>query len=286
MRIVYIYDQSFHPAIADIVIALEKSGILRRSETEAKPIEQVTNFKSGLITNPEVGTGNSFCATPEKTVEIPLGHYEKYENVSNLGIDRFLNNHQSVENNFETIAKENLGICEPRKEFEKPLKLAVKEFGHDTLIEAFYNWTTSIGTFMGRRPVTAFLKNPSAHIGSVRVKPQVSNPVLSKTEERIAYVSDNKVFFTGDYRIKLAGLLKEFGSELVITAFEDFFQDLDEKGIQWAAREFLQRAPVMITTIQRKKSEAESAARLQAAAFAAAQQAVEAVPEEEEAEEL
>ena len=201
-------------------------------------------------------------------------------------MERFLSNHQPIENNFETIAKENLGICEPKKEFTKELKLAVKEHGHDALLESFYNWTVSIGTFMGRRPVTAFLKNPSAHIGSVRVKPQVSNPALSKTEERIAYVSDNRVFFTGDYRIKLAALLKDFGPELVITAFESFFQDLDDKGIQWAAREFLQRAPVMITTIQRKKSEAESAAKLQAAAFAAAQQAVEEVPEEEEAEEL
>ena len=200
------------------------------------------------------------------------------------GVDRFLKNHQAIEVNVETIAKENLGICEDRKDWLKTLKAAVKEYGHDQILEAFYDWSIAQGTFMGRRPVTSFLKNIQTNIHVSSRKPLVTNPSLAKVEERIAYISDNRVFFTGDYRVKLAALLKDFGPSLVVDAFEQFFQDVEDKSINWAARDFLQRASVMISTIQRKKSEAEAQAQLEAAALAAAKGAVEEVVEDEDTE--
>ena len=198
------------------------------------------------------------------------------------GVEKFLTNHQAIEVNIETISRENLGLCEDRKDWLKTLKAAVKEYGHDQLIEAFYEWSIAQGSFMGRRPVTSFLKNIQNNISVAARKPLVTNPSLAKVEERIAYISNNKVFFTGDYRVKLAALLKDFGPQLITEAFEQFFQDVEEKSINWAARDFLQRASVMITIIQRKKAEAKAQEDLLAATYQQAKESVEEVQEEEE----
>ena len=278
----------------DIVKALVKAGVLL--ELEHPSISRPANFVEAkaqeIIKNlsvPELPPVQPGYLRIEQSDNIPcdgkivatIGHYENYENASD-GVDRFLKNHLAIEVNFEIIAKENLGLCEDRKDWLKTLKAAVKEYGHDQLIEAFYEWSIAQGSFMGRRPVTSFLKNIQNNISVAARKPLVTNPSLAKVEERIAYISNNKVFFTGDYRVKLAALLKDFGPQLITEAFEQFFQDVEEKSINWAARDFLQRASVMITIIQRKKAEAKAQEDLLAATYQQAKESVEEVQEEEE----
>lgn len=261
MKLLFEFDTQ-NNTIGGIIDLLEKEGLLRRVE------------------QPRSGTPVSECRLPQEERPLKIEESDNIPCVS--GVNRFLNNHQSIESNIETIAKENLGLCEDRKDWLKDLKAAVKEYSHDQVLESFYNWSIAQGNFIGRKPVTSFLKNIGNNITSTARKPLVTNPLLSRVEERIAYISENRIFFTGDYRVRLATLLKDYGAELVIEAFEVFFQDVEDKGINWASRDFLQRASVMITIIQRKKAEVEIQANLQQAALEAAKNAVQQVQDIED----
>ncbi len=254
------------PLAMDLVRLLEKQGFLRK-------IGETVKYD------------NSSCEPAHVISPVVIGHYEKYENASD-GVDRFLKNHLSIESNFEVIAKENIGVCEDKKDFLKALKAAVKEYGHDAVLESFYEWSLAQGNnITSRKPVSFFLRNIANNISITGKKvPVVTNPSLIKVEERIAHITDNRVFFTGDFRVKLAVLLKDFGPELVLKAFEDFFQDIDEKGIPWAARDFLQRATVMISIIRRKQEEEKLHKQLVAEAYTKAQASVENEDDEEEPE--
>ncbi len=284
----------------DIVKALVKAGVLLELEhpsisrpanfMEAKAQEIIKNLPVPELPPAQPGYLRYSYSNKKAGIEIlPLedipGRLDlrQEDNIPcTSGVEKFLTNHQAIEVNIETISRENLGLCEDRKDWLKTLKAAVKEYGHDQLIEAFYEWSIAQGSFMGRRPVTSFLKNIQNNISVAARKPLVTNPSLAKVEERIAYISNNKVFFTGDYRVKLAALLKDFGPQLITEAFEQFFQDVEEKSINWAARDFLQRASVMITIIQRKKAEAKAQEDLLAATYQQAKESVEEVQEEEE----
>ena len=186
----------------------------------------------------------------------------------------------TLEKTVERMAKDILGTCEDQKKWDKNLRNAVKEYGHDEILEGFYNWACAQGTFLGRNPVSQFLKNVSSYVRPTRAT--VSNPALERTERAIAYASDNLVIFTGEYRFRLAGLINEFGLENVTQAFKDFYATVDEKSRPWAARDFLLKAPVMIAVIQRKQAEADQAKQAVDAAYAAAQGSVETEEEESE----
>lgn len=186
-----------------------------------------------------------------------------------------------IESNIEKLAKHYLGICEDRKLWVKELKAAVREHGHDEILTSFEQWAEAQGTFMGRKPVTQFLKNVGNNVGTVN-RPAVTNPNLTQAETRIAYITNNAVFFSGDYRLKLAQLLKEHGNVLVEAAFAEFFQNVDDRGLPWAARDFLQRAQVIINTIKIKKQEAARQEASIKQAYNAAAQSVDEVEEEDE----
>jgi len=196
--------------------------------------------------------------------------------------NRYKGNGLAIEFNLEDIAKEFFGICEPYKEWKKQLKEAIEQYGHDSILDSFYEWAESMaGNFMGRRPMDTFFKNVGQRI--VSAKPFVSNPLLDKMEKGVALLTDNKVFFTGEYRVRLAVLLKEHGLNTVSQAFAEFWQGTDEKGIQWAAREFLQQAAVRIHTIKMKEQQAIEQAKAVAQAVELAKTAViESETEEEE----
>lgn len=208
--------------------------------------------------------------------EMAEGLYDRSE-----GLKKTLNNGLPIETNIEKLAKHFLGMCEDRKLWVKELKAAVKEHGHDEVLSAFEEWASAQGTYMGRKPVSQFLKNVGSNVGTVN-RAVVTNPNLSNLETRIAYITNNTVFFTGDYRLKLAQLLKENGNELVEAAFADFFQNVDDRGLPWAARDFLQRAQIMINTIKIKRQQAARQEATLANAYQAAANSVEEVEEDEE----
>jgi hypothetical protein len=243
---------------------LVKHGYLRKVEFDIRKAESVTITELKSI--PQV----------EKTYGL------KIEPEDNILCNQYIGNGMPIESNFEAIAKAHLGVCEDRKEWEKQLRKDVKEHGHDVLLESFFEWTQAqAGVFLGRKPVTAFLKNINQNI--MTPKPVVTNALLDKTDRGIALLTDNKVFFTGQYRVRLAQLLKEHGLNPVNQAFAEFWNSLDEKRHQWAAQDFLQRAEVMISTNKLREQQAIQQAQAVAKAIANAKQQVE-TPEEEDEE--
>jgi hypothetical protein len=187
-----------------------------------------------------------------------------------------------IESNIEEMARNYLGTVEDRSKYKKSLQTAVKEYGHDQILEAFYQWSSSQGNFLGRNPVTTFLKNVGTYVNAVTSAPKATNPILDRVEQRVAYVTENRVFFTGDNRMKLALLLNDFGEKDVLQAFEDFYQDVDDRNKAWAHRNFLERAHVMVGIIRQKRQEAQAQELLLKQAYATAGASVE--PEEEDEE--
>ena len=72
------------------------------------------------------------------------------------------------------------------------------------------------------------------------------------------------------------------GAWAQVLAFADFFQGVDDRGLPWAARDFLQRADVMIKTIKRKREEVDRQKATLQNAYSAAEQSVEPAEEEDE----
>ena len=174
---------------------------------------------------------------------------------SNEGVDAYLSNHMPVESNIEKMGSDLIGFTEERKWWLKDLKVAVKQYGHDEVLSAFYEWCSSQSNFLGKKPVSAFLRSVGSLVGMTARKPLVTNPLLDATEKQIAFSTDNKVFFGGDYRIRLAQLLKSYGKVLVVEAFNSFYTTVDDKGQNFAAKNFLERAEILIATIKRQKEE-------------------------------
>jgi len=254
--------------IDDIVAALVKNGVFRKLEENPTAVSATKTISTFV-----------YPSAQEVNKEAPTE-----EALTTEGVDRFLNNHLPLESTIEDISSENIGYAEDRKMWAKELKLAVKQYGHDEVISAFYEWTSSQSNFVGKKPVSMFLKNVGSFIGMTGKKPVVSNPLLDRTEKEISYNTDGRVFFAGDYRIRLAVLLKTHGRELVVEAFNTFYQDVDDRGINFAAKNFLERAEVLISTIKRQKSEAAYQQQLVIEQIKHAQEQV--IPEEEEENDL
>jgi hypothetical protein len=193
----------------------------------------------------------------------------------------YLGNGFPIESNFASIAKEHLGMCEDKKDWAKEVRAAAKEYGHDELLDSFYEWTEAqTGVFSGKKPVAAFLRNLGQNM--ISRKPSVSNPLIDKTEKAIALLTENRVFFMGENRVRLAGLLRTYGLSPVNQAFAEFWKTVDEKGVQWASGNFLQRAETIIHTIRLKEEQANAQAKAVATAYQQAQENVDAPEEEEE----
>lgn len=275
MKVTYTYDDtSTLSPIKDIVKVLESYGVLKKTPAETPlSIPLPSAASNGLWTHEyrKDTSGIGFCETCLSD-DINDGNHTS-------DLDRYLNNHLPIESSIESIAREYLTYVDDRKLWNKELKAAVKEYGHDQVLTAFYNWASTQTGSLNRKPVTTFLKNAASYM---QIKPMATNPALSRVESEAAYISDNRVFFTGDYRFRLALLVKDHGEISVIEAFKIFFQDVDDKGMPWAARDFLQKAPVMIQAIGRKKQEAA----IQQAAIRQAYTAVKPIEEYEQESEL
>ena len=258
-----------------LIKALFDNGILRKVETvDAKdffPKEFPSNDPAAVI-----GSHIKY--------NLPRIHDNSISEVLNApyGVEQYLTNGMPIEGNMKKIADLHIGFCEDKTFWAKDLKAAIKEHGHDEVLSAFYDWSSSQTNFLGKKPISAFLKNASANIGMAVRKPQVTNINLDKVEKEIAYMSDNAVFFGGDYKMRLAVLIKDHGPLLVIDAFATFFQDVEPRSIPFAAKNFLERAEVIISTMNRQKAEEKRQLATLEATYRAAKNSVTPEPEEEE----
>lgn len=254
---------------------LVKHGYLRKVEVSA----------TGLCTEPitvtpvnRVNMISDRSTYDNDTIRVGMTQVEEHRSTDK---NPFLGNGMPIESNVESIAKVKLGVCEDRDKWKKELKLAVKEHGHDEILNSFHDWCDAqAGNFLGSKPVTTFLRNVGQNLTIKR--PSVSSPLLDSTEKAIALLTNNTVFFSGSLRFKLASLLKEYGLTPVNQAFAEFWPTVDEKQVNWAARDFLQRAAVMINTIETRQKQAEQQKALVDTAYQQAKQNVEPADEDEE----
>ena len=187
----------------------------------------------------------------------------------------------TIEAKIEDISRRYIGTCEPVKDFKKALNDAIKQYGHDELLEAFDQWAKSQGNYIGNKPVNNFLKNAGSYVGRVK-KPSVVSENLLRAEKAIALISDNKVYFSGMYRLPLAQAVNTHGFDYVIKAFEQFYQDIEDKRIPWAAKDFLERVDVMIAVIKKKEGDVVKAQQLLEQTYRDAAKDVEEVEEGED----
>lgn len=186
-----------------------------------------------------------------------------------------------IETNMKRIAMEFIGICEDQKDFKKELSAAVKLYGHDELLDGFYDWAQiQSGKFLGKRPISSFLKNGTW--AAKKPVAAVTNPLLDEVEKFIALTTNNLVFFSGEYRLNLAKLLKEHGLLIVKAAFTEFWGTVTDRDIPWAHSSFLKRADLIIHTLKvREETYKRQVAETQEALKLAQQAAQEEEVEEE-----
>jgi len=172
----------------------------------------------------------------------------------------------------ESICNEKFGFAEERKLFKKELRTATSRFGYDEILEKFDMWVMANTGYSGKRPICTFLSQLSSTAPVALA--QAKSPNLSKVEEAIALKSDNRVFFHSAQKMILAGIIQEFGEHKVVTAFGEFFAGCSESSIPFAAKDFLEQAPVRLKTMQTKENEIQiEQERMKASKAAAVQQA-------------
>jgi hypothetical protein len=257
--------------VSPLLEALVAGGAFRKVERGGTPISPALPVTVKTITLGKLG----YLAATEETSE----NFSLTE-----GVDKYLSNHMPIEGNIEKISTENLGFFEEKRWWKKDLSTAVKQYGHDEVLSAFYEWSSSQSNFLGKKPITTFLRTVGSLVGMSHRKPAVSNPALDSVERDIAYKTDSRVFFTGDYRIRLARLLKDSGKNLVLEAFLTFYSSVDDKSIPFAAKNFLERADILIDTLKRQQHEQRMQESIAIAQMEAAKQQITEEPEETEEE--
>ena len=187
-----------------------------------------------------------------------------------------------LDTQIENGCREQFGVVEPRKQWAKELKEAVKTHGYDELLAAFENWVTSQIGFTGKKPVSTFLRSLSSGITAT---PAVKSPALQDVETKIASISNSQVFFHNQQRPLLASLVQQYGQDGVTTAFAEFWNSVDDSSIKFAAKNFIEQAGTRIEARKAKKYQTEKRDTLAKEALAAAQAGVEKDVEEEYVEE-
>jgi hypothetical protein len=192
-----------------------------------------------------------------------------------------------IDSEVESRIRTALNQCEEKTLWKRELRIAVQAHGYDVLLEALDLWLESQSTFTGRRPVTAFLRALPSLAGASRGPATVKSAALQQVEDAIALASNNHVVFSNQEKPHLALLVKEHGPDAVIQVFRDFYGKLDDFGIKWATKNFLEKAPQFLRTlrIQREERERQDAfAATQAAAMQQQAQTEAATLAQQEAE--
>lgn len=235
-------------------IGIEKPGRLPAPSVRDKyvnlPPEQPFAPKPPSSEGFDEGYG-SVAATPVTSYSqnVPSEGTKRERNTGNLAIEH------ELENRCRSVSV----LPEERKTFAKELKAAVKQYGHDEVLDAFDLWLEANSNFVGRKPISTFLRGLSGIISATPAV-KVSSPALSKVESSIALLTDNLVFFGTHQKPVLAALIKEYGEEEVLDAFSDFwnnFNSLSEGDIRWAAKNFLEQAALRIQTQRAKQKQRE-----------------------------
>jgi len=238
----------------------------------AKQEERVVHIPSVLATtaspvNRRTDIYPAVWVTPPSAEPVPTG------------VDLYLKNGKAIEHNIEEISRIAFSFAEEKKLWAKELKLAVREHGHDQVLEGFYNWCETNSNFKGRKPVSSFLKNVSSNIGFVQKSTGFSNPNLDYVINEIGYLTDNKVMFWGNARAVLAKAIQEHGTENVLEAWRKFYNEDDNPG--FAANGFISQIDILVYNVKKRKKEAENAQAAIEAAYRDAQATVQTEPEEE-----
>lgn len=185
----------------------------------------------------------------------------------------------------ERQCMETIGHVEDKKIYNKELKAAIRQYGHDEVLAAWESWIGSQSGFTGKRPVSSFIRN----LGTLTTVPssaQIAGPSLNDVEREIAVITDSQVFFHTQQKPLLASLVKTYSKEEVLAAFQDFWESTDEYGIPWAAKTFMEQCSVRIDAARVKKQYQKSKEKQLKASLAAARQQIENETEEEVEDEL
>lgn len=256
--------------VTEILLEFEKAGMLTKYSAEDKVFGFWVGIeKEGRLPPPSQRVRYKNLPPPPPIKQKPEVAEEKFERPkSNLPLDTQL----------AAMCEETIGHVEDKKTYAKELKTAVKEFGHDYILDGFEQWAESVCPFSGRKPMTAFIKS----LGNAPVAQKVSSPVLQKVETEIAAITDNQVFFHVNQKPLLASLIKEYSEAEVLEAFQDFWDALPDDQVQWAAKNFVEQCGLRIDAVRMKRHKQEQKDKLVESSLAAARQAVEDEIDEQE----
>jgi uncharacterized protein YdaU (DUF1376 family) len=129
---------------------------------------------------------------------------------------------------------------EEKKFWKKEIHELEKSVGEESVLAAFKVWAAN--GYSGRWPIKAFLNQS----GGIVVSQKTQTPDLTATLDEIVFVSGNTVRFNTAQQIQLGQLVAEFGSENVLRAFREFYSQLDDYTIKFAAKNFIEQGPQIL----------------------------------------
>lgn len=291
---VYSYNRTdITPVIVkEILDEFENADMLHRYETNGKqygywigiekegrlpPPSQRSRYKN---LPPEPPHHASAILTPEE-----MGEFMGVSSSRVAEVRAIMGSTLPLDTQIERMCNEVIGHSEERKVYAKDLKAAVKQYGHDEVLAAFELWVNSQSGFVGRKPVSLFLKNLGNLIHNVLPAATVTSPALGEVEAEIASITDSQVFFHNQQKPLLASLIKLYSKEEVLQVFNDYWNSVGiDDNIAWAAKNFIEQAGLRIETMRAKKKRQENKDSIVKDAVAKAAQSVATELVEEEVE--
>lgn len=161
---------------------------------------------------------------------------------------------QYTETKIAAIWRETTGqvLAEPKDNFKKDLKELVRVYGEEQILSQFEIWASLNSSGGFKRPVSAFIKQYSGTASATRnlFKPNEINDLAVE----LSLCSGGDVTFNRLNLNSLAQLLTEFSQTDIISGFKKFYSEYTGDW-QWAAKDFIEKAPQIILVARKQKEE-------------------------------
>lgn len=130
------------------------------------------------------------------------------------------------------------------------------------VVRAFEEWADSVEGDL-ENPVAAFVKQADAQLrGESNVQRAAKAPEVLSLARALAYVSDGKVAFGDREKPGLLALSQDFTQAEIESVFKVWLDDQDlsdPKNLQYAGKNFMDRADALCYTARRKRQEKSEA---------------------------
>jgi hypothetical protein len=241
-------------SVIRILNEFEKAGMLHRWEEKGKIWGYFNGIENRLPPPSSIARGDYRIVTPNPPHVEPKGTPCEPQERFGLGKVRYGkagSKAQYPETKISEIWEQRSGrTTEPKNQFKKELKELIRVYGEDEVLSQFEIWATLNNGNYYKRPISAFIKQ---YTGTATVNGNLFNmSEINDLAVELSFLSGGDITFNRLNLNGLALLLRDFSKDELITAFKKFYSE-NEQDPQWAAKDFVEKAPQLILVARMQK---------------------------------